>query len=695
MMPRAIAAAAGEGVPRRLRALLALALACALTFLAGCQPWSRATRDANLPTSAERLRTTTDTFDDAEIELPVESTTDVEFLLRRAEDSEALPDVRLRNVSVTESGLYDAMNLIAASANLSLSIEGGARGLERYGSAAVFRLSGTLTEVMEQLSDGMGFFYTVRNRMLIISPEQLFILQTPPALTEDNLAGFANNLQVLGARDTYLDRLNSTVAFRANRTALRSIEAYVRQLRAARAMLIYEVHVYQVDLTDDTRAGINWNRLGWTQDSVLRDATGGSSGGGVGGGNTGSGTTGNQGAPPTGDVFSPFGAANRAATLSSDADYGIGAVFSGPNFNASILLNFLRSQGTVRVVSQPRIGIMSGSRGSLQVGQNTSYVAKVGTNIGNNLNQVTVETERLQTGFELTLFGTERDGTIFTDINLSVSELLRFNSFTALGTDLTLPQTADRKVQTIVAARPGDVILLGGISVSRDNSDVTNAIGGNNKETNAQRGELVIAMRPKVVRFMKRPPGSPAAVASNAARAATETVGTPAPVQPATWVDPVDAVRPPAEPVMMQPIAVQQLPVERGEPLRPIREVAPPVAVAPPVTPPVTPPVAPPVTPPQPVTRTASVEWAYRAQFGAYRSGEDAARAAWTVLQTTHPGLRPMQPEVVREKFGDQLLWLLRSPPMERETVQRLCSDVRRAGDPCAVVRVLQAGQGG
>ncbi len=631
-----------------------------LTFLAGCQPWSRVTRDANLPTSAERLRTTTDTLDDAEIELPVESATDVEFLLRRADDSEALPDVRLRNVSVTESGLYDAMNLIAASANLSLSIEGGARGLERYGSAAVFRLSGTLTEVMEQLADGMGFFYTVRNRMLVITPEQLFILQTPPALTEDNLAGFANNLQVLGARDAYLDRLNSTVAFRANRSALRNIETYVRQLRAARAMLIYEVHVYQVDLTDDTKAGINWNRLGWTQDSLIRNATSGAGGGGNNTGNTGS-----QGAPPSGDVFSPFGAANRAATLSSDSDYGIGAVFSGPNFNASILLNFLRSQGTVRVVSQPRIGIMSGSRGALQVGQNTSYVAKVGTNIGNNLNQVTVETERLQTGFELTLFGTERDGTIFTDINLTVSELLRFNSFTALGTNLTLPQTADRRVQTIVAARPGDIILLGGISVSRDNSDITNAIGGNNKETNAQRGELVIAMRPKVVRFVKRPPGSSAVVASNAARAAAAVATTPAPVQPATWVDAVDTVRPPAESVTMQPIAVQ--------PLQPVREV----------------------DPPPPVTRTASSDGTYRAQFGAYRSGEDAARAAWAVLQTTHPGLRTVQPEVVREKFGDQTLWLLRSPPMEREAVQRLCSDVRRAGDPCAVVRVLLAGQGG
>ena len=118
-------------VSSRIRGVCVIVLACVATFLAACQPLSRVARDPNLPDSVERLRTTTDILDVAEVDLPVESTTDVEFLLRGVEDSDPLPDIRLRNVSVTESGLFDAMNLIAASANLSLSIEGGARGLER------------------------------------------------------------------------------------------------------------------------------------------------------------------------------------------------------------------------------------------------------------------------------------------------------------------------------------------------------------------------------------------------------------------------------------------------------------------------------------------------------------------------------------------------------------------------------------
>jgi hypothetical protein len=63
-----------------MRGVCVIALACAATFLAACQPLSRVARDPNLPDSVERLRTTTDILDVAEVELPVESTTDVEFL---------------------------------------------------------------------------------------------------------------------------------------------------------------------------------------------------------------------------------------------------------------------------------------------------------------------------------------------------------------------------------------------------------------------------------------------------------------------------------------------------------------------------------------------------------------------------------------------------------------------------------------
>jgi hypothetical protein len=117
------------------------------------------------------------------------------------------------------------------------------------------------------------------------------------------------------------------------------------------------------------------------------------------------------------------------------------------------------------------------------------------------------------------------------------------------------------------------------------------------------------------------------------------------------------------------------------------RRVAPPAAVA-------APPAATVAVPTAVRAAPSAPGGVYRAQFGAYRSGPDAARAAWSVLQTTHPGLQDLTPDIVRESFGDQILWLLRTAPMDRDQVQRLCSDVRRAGDPCAVVRSATAASG-
>lgn len=214
--------------------------ACLVLALGGCQLYPRVARDASVPADAQRLKTAVDAGAESHLDLPIESTAASNFLLRPVETSDPLPKIPLRNVNVTESGLYDAMQLIAATAGLSLSIAGGARSLDRYGSSSVFRLNGTLPEVLERLSQSMGFFYHARDGVLYVTPERQFVLQAPPALTEDNMAGFSNNLQMLGARDTYLDRLNGSIIFRANHSALDSIDSYVKQLRAARVMIVYE-----------------------------------------------------------------------------------------------------------------------------------------------------------------------------------------------------------------------------------------------------------------------------------------------------------------------------------------------------------------------------------------------------------------------------------------------------------------------
>ena len=456
--------------------------------LPGCHSLSRDARNPVVPKDSERMKTVTDDGTDAELQLDADFSVKDAFLLRAAAQSDPLPNILLNNISITESGVYDAVQAIAKIAGLGLSIEGGARGMERYGATASFGLSGGLPEVMENLSSAMGFFYTVNNGILTITPEEQFVIEMPPSLHEDNLAGITNTLQYLGARDVYLDRLNRSLTFRGNKKAVAGVSAYLQRVRSTRSLLLFDMHVYQVDLTDSTESGVQWNRFAYNQ-SAAGGATTGTTGTNLGAGGTVGGTT-----TTTTSIA-------KSAAFARSGGFGVGAVLAGSRFNIDALVNFLRTQGTVKNISQPRIALLTGSKGSLRVGQATTYVSKVGTNVSANLNQVTVETKDLQTGFELTLFGEEHDGTIYTRVQMVLSDLVKFNRFTALGTDLTLPQTADREVRTSIRARPGDIILLGGITVAKDSIDVSNGITASTRNGDSSRSELVIALKPKVVRF--------------------------------------------------------------------------------------------------------------------------------------------------------------------------------------------------
>ncbi len=478
-----------------------------LLGLSACQTPPRPERTPQIPAEVERLGTVTDEFNESTFALASGSATNA-FRLRPERASEPFPASKPVTVSVSEGGLNDALQLIVAPFGIGLVVEGGPRSMERYGQASALTLTGSLGELIERLSQALNFFYSLRGGVLHVSPEERFMLDLPPALAEDNLAGLTNTLRHLGAQDLYLDRLNRTATFRTNRAGLQAVTQYLEHIRRNRAMLIYDVHVYQVDLADGQTTGVQWNRFGLTDTSRSRTGSSGTSGGtGTGGSGTAAGVA---------DIIAPFGSDNRAVTMSSggSSGYGIGAVIAGPRFNMDVLIDFLRSQGNVRAISQPRIALMSGSKGSLRVGQSTTYVAKIGsTTTGTSFNQTTVETQSVLTGFELTLFGEEHEGTVYTRINLNLADLLKLNRFTALGTDLTLPETSEREVRTTTRARPGDVVLLGGIAAQRDAIDVNNGIGATRRQGAVQRAELVIALRSRIVRFSEDgaavPPAAP------------------------------------------------------------------------------------------------------------------------------------------------------------------------------------------
>jgi MSHA biogenesis protein MshL len=471
----------------KLKATLVVTAVAAACFLAGCASVGRPLMEPSASVLSElnvdaHNAMGNGTGDSTEIEAEFNDV----FINRMVTKSDPLPFKKVAGLSFNDSSVIDALQILLSGTNISLSFHNTSGGnAVVYGSVATYNLSGTLSEVLENISQSAGFFYSYKNGILNVYPDEQFIVDLPPIVSDDVFAGLANTITKLGGFDVFLDRQNRTIVYRSNKAANRAIEAYLEHTRNARSMIVYDTYIYQVQLDDSVTTGINWKKLGATAGHL--PILGGS-------------------------AALTLASVGSGATITSGQAIGFNAVYDSKNLSMDALFTFLQSQGNVKTIAQPKLAIISGGKGSFKVGQETNYVSKVGSNsITTGLNQITVETAKIQSGLNIGISGEVHDGTIYTRIALTLTDLIKFNLFQALGTELNLPQTANRELSTVVRARPGNIVLLAGIN----NTSETTTVGGlpgtggaivvpSNSTKAVTRSELVIIMKPKLITFAKK-----------------------------------------------------------------------------------------------------------------------------------------------------------------------------------------------
>lgn len=454
------------------------------------------------------------------------------FVLKSFEGSshKGLPRFAVKGISFSDMGAADAVRLVAAKAGLGLRLENGTSA-NLFGKLTVDNLSGSLEEVLDAMAESAGFFWDYRGGALVVRMEDSFIVQVPPVLDEDTMAGFNNTLAHLGARELYLDRANRTLAFKADARAMRSIDRYLDRIRKTRSLLYYDISVYQVDLQDDHAAGVNWNQLNLLTHQGLRNVAA-----------AGASTLG-----AAGTAMLPAAANGVAAAATIAPSSGVMTLGLAANkFSMTSLVSFLNTQGTVKSLASPKIGMLSGSSSSFRVGKTTTYISKVGSSTTTGIAQLTTETASLRTGLSLELRGDLDDNTVMTHVSLNIAEILGVETFEAVGTQLALPQTQDRDLDTLIRARPGDVTILGGILMENESKTDKRGLGGVSDDHKRSRSELVLLLRTRVVHFVPTEPVKPpetAAVAAVATEAAAEGVKAEAAVQQASEQRRQDAAR--------------------------------------------------------------------------------------------------------------------------------------------------------
>jgi MSHA biogenesis protein MshL len=204
------------------------------------------------------------------------------------------------------------------------------------------------------------------------------------------------------------------------------------------------------------------------------------------------------------------------ANASSAAGSLFGLAFQTSNFTA--LISFLESQGTVHVLSSPRIATLNNQKAVLKIGTDEFFVTGVSTTTNSNASSnTTTPSVILQSFFSGVVLDVtpqiDDRGNIILHVHPSVSNVSTVNKFIDLGSagsiNLPLAASSASEMDSMVRGQDGRVVAIGGLmrqSSTADNSGVPGAanvplLGAlfRNKSQVNQKRELVVLIKPTIV----------------------------------------------------------------------------------------------------------------------------------------------------------------------------------------------------
>ncbi|MGD8842528.1 MAG: pilus (MSHA type) biogenesis protein MshL, partial [Gammaproteobacteria bacterium] len=312
---------------------------------------------------------------------------------------------------------------------------------------------------------------------------------------------FWNNLQrslalLIGeeqGRTIIADPLSGTVLVRAMPRELLEIQQYLDSLqKSVNRQVIIEAKIVEVRLNDQYQAGINW--------TSLIDLQGGSREIAAGVFGTG--------------LAAPFNNINNANPDALSGVFALNAHLG--DFNA--LLELLRNQGDVQVLSSPRVSTVNNQKAIIKVGTDRYFVTDVDVNtdvaVGVNNQTANLTLTPFFSGVALDVTPQiDQHGSITLHVHPAISEVKQENTQVTISTqtEFNLPLAAStiRESDTIVRADNGQVVVIGGLmqDLVQDDLSSTPLLGDlpllghmfRQKRKVSTKTELVILLRPIVV----------------------------------------------------------------------------------------------------------------------------------------------------------------------------------------------------
>jgi len=403
--------------------------------------------------------------------------------------------------------------------------------------------NGNVGGLLAAVTRATDVWFTWQDGTIIVSPTEKIGVSLPQE------AGFAEQfnkgLDAMGVKDKGVSWQAGMAVMELTPTQFRKTRTFIERLTANAAVINLQVAVVNVTLNQSAKHGVDWEKLSL---SVLKggnmkdlqnwqtsmgSGTSGSMPGMINNGNLNNGGINNGGVttPTTGTgTGTGTGTATDTATKLVSAVGALTAAGSGLNgaifaqrFSFSGLFNFLQTYGQAETKQNVMLKTVGGNKVEFKSLTQIPYVEEIGvTTTGYNNGSTngnngmmggamgSTKTAKADDGItvEMTPMYDAAGNTVTVDLKLSIKAVVAFNELSAgnqLG-KLTQPTTADRSFTDSVRLRPGQTVVVGGLtydSVS-DNKGAPVFLQGSKLESQSltvNRQTMFIVLRPTVTKL--------------------------------------------------------------------------------------------------------------------------------------------------------------------------------------------------
>lgn len=346
--------------------------------------------------------------------------------------------------------------------------------------------NGTVGGLLSAVTRATDVWFTWHDGVVVVSSAERIGISTPQE------AGFADQLgkglEGMGIKERSVSWQAGMATMELTPSQFRRVRTFLERLTANAAVINLQVAVVNVTLNQSAKQGIDWEKLsvsaavGGTSQTVKawQDALGtaGTSG------STGTTTT------PATDTTTPADTATAGAATAATALKAVGALgFTGNalqgvlfsrHFSFTGMFNFLQTYGQAETKQNVVLSTVGGNKVEFKSLTQIPYVSEVGVTTTSGTNSSSAlgssKTEKADDGItvEMTPMYDAAANTVTVDMKLSIKAVVAFNELSAgnqLG-KLTQPTTADRSFTDSLRLRPGQTMVVGGLtydSVSNNN----------------------------------------------------------------------------------------------------------------------------------------------------------------------------------------------------------------------------------